>query len=130
VQIPSGYVIIYTKVNTTLTAGKGMKKRMSLVHKPQYASVHCHDGFHMSVQASKTHYCSPRDNVGPYDSVEVGYPSLYDLHLIKYAEDPDDPTATVYGWVPDYVVRMVIEAHGGMISGELPILICEEDENA
>jgi hypothetical protein len=106
-----------------------MKKRMSVSHKPQYSEVRCDDGFRMSVQASETHYCSPRDNIGPYTSVEVGYPSLYDLHLIKYAEDPDDPTSTVYGWVPEYVIRMVIDAHGGMVSGELPTLTYEEPED-
>lgn len=28
--------------------------------------------FELSVQASKNHYCSPRDNIGPYRSFEVG----------------------------------------------------------
>ena len=106
-----------------------MKKRMSISHKPHYSEVCCLDGFHMSVQASETHYCEPRDNIGPYDSVEIGYPSMYDINLIKHAEDPDAPTETVYGWVPGYVVRMVIDSHGGMESGELPPLTYEEPED-
>jgi len=102
---------------------------MSLQHKPQFDKVQCRDGFHMSVQASTTHYCDPRDNVGPYDSVEVGYPETYDYNLIRYAEDPDDPTETVYGYVPGYVIHMIIDSHGGMKSGELPPLTYKEPEN-
>jgi len=83
-------------------------------------TVVCADGFSMSVQASKTSYCEPRDDHGPYLSCEVGFPSSYDFYLIKYAEDKDEPTGTVYGWVPAHVVRMCIDAHGGMIKGELP----------
>ena len=83
-------------------------------------SVVCADGFSMSVQAAKRSYCSPRDDAGPYISAEVGFPSSYDFYLQEYAEDPDNPTGTVYGWVPAHVIRMCIEAHGGMVEGELP----------
>ena len=87
-----------------------------------YQQVVCGDGFNMSVQASESHYSEPRNNTGPYSEVEVGYPSQYDLNLIRYAEQPHVPTDTVYGYVPAHVVQMVIDAHGGMVSGELPPL--------
>ena len=74
----------------------------------------------MSVQASKTNYNAPRNDTGPYVSAEVGFPSLFDIYLQEYAEDPSDPTGTVYGWVPAYVIRMCIDGHGGMVSGTLP----------
>jgi hypothetical protein len=36
--------------------------------------ITCTDGFSMSVQASKFHYCSPRmDHAEAYTSVEVGF---------------------------------------------------------
>lgn len=86
----------------------------------KYKVIQCADGFTMSVQASEFNYSNPRDNTGPYSSAEVGFPSSYDFYLNKYAENPNTPTETVYGWVPAHVIRMCIDAHGGMIDGELP----------
>ncbi len=90
--------------------------------KKHYQQVVCEDGFNMSVQASESHYSEPRNNRGPYSEVEIGYPSHYDIHLIRYAEEPTEPTDTVYGYVPAHVVQMVIDAHGGMVAGEVPPL--------
>ena len=85
-----------------------------------YTPVVCADGFKMSVQASTLHYCTPRYNRGPYSAVEVGFPSKAEPLLIKWAEDRDDLTNTVYGWVPADVVKRVIAKHGGMVGGQLP----------
>ena len=87
----------------------------------QNKRIICADGFTMSVQADDGKYCEPKCDSGPYISAEVGFPSHYDLHLQPYAEDPGSPTETVYGWVPAAVVRMVIDAHGGIIDGTLPV---------
>lgn len=87
----------------------------------------CRDGFSMSVQASRANYCMPRNNVGPWYSVEVGFPSTMDMLLWPYAEDPSDPTETVYSWVPSQIVYAVIEAHGGMVSGEIPDMIVKKE---
>lgn len=92
-----------------------MKKR-------NYDPVKCRDGFSMSVQASSRNYSHPRDDVGPYSEVEVGFPSHYDIHLQPYAEHPDKPTECVYGWVPEEILRLCIESHGGIVGGELPAL--------
>ena len=97
--------------------------------KKKYDLIKCADGFSMSVQASRGSYCSPRDDSGPYDSVEVGFPSSFDVYLHEYAEDPGQPTNTVYGWVPADTVMMCIDAHGGMVSGELPPLVKTEFES-
>ena len=83
-------------------------------------AIKCADGFTMSVQASETNYSSPRDNTGPYTEAEVGFPSKPEPLLMGYAEDREQPTDTVYGWVPRQVIINVIAKHGGMISGELP----------
>ena len=86
----------------------------------QYQPVVCADGLSMSVQASHGAYCTPRDDAGPYESVEVGFPSYPVLELREYAEDPNDLENTVYGWVPLELVRKIIYVRGGMVAGELP----------
>tara|TARA_R110002110_G_scaffold149133_1_gene340349 strand:- start:188 stop:460 length:273 start_codon:yes stop_codon:yes gene_type:complete len=74
----------------------------------------------MSVQANTTAYCHPRDDAGPYTQVEIGFPSMREDLLVPFAESPDSPTNTIYGWVPAQTVINVIAKHGGMIAGELP----------
>ena len=97
-----------------------------MAKKKQYETVKCADGFSMSVQANRRAYCSPRNDLGPYDCVEVGYPSSYDIYLRDYAEDPSRPTQTVYGYVPADIITMCIEAHGGLVGGELPPMLKTE----
>ncbi len=97
--------------------------------KKQCQPVVCADGFTMSVQASERNYSTPKDDVGPYTEVEVGFPSSYDYHLSSYAENPDAPTETVYGYVPADTVIMCIDSHGGMVGGELPPLVKTEFES-
>ena len=67
------------------------------------------------MQASETHYCHPRKNLGiPYTQVEVGFPNKEEPALMPYAELPDNPLGTVYGYVPIGVVLRVIRKHGGL----------------
>ena len=82
--------------------------------------VRCADGFMMSVQAGAFNYSTPRSNEGPYSQVEVGFPSAREELLMEWAESPDDPTGTVYGYVPVSVVTNVIAKHGGVVDGEVP----------
>ena len=83
--------------------------------------VVCNDGFEMSVQASSGNYCTPRDDHAEhYEAVEVGYPSAPEPLLMEYAEEPENPTQTVYGWVPSDIIRHIIDKHGGIKSGEVP----------
>lgn len=89
--------------------GRGMYKR-----------IECKDGFSMSVQAGQGHYCDPRDDTGPYNSVECGFPSEYEELIIAYAESRHEPTKSVYGWVPVGVVTNVIAKHGGLVGGTVP----------
>jgi len=74
----------------------------------------CRDGFSMSVQASPTHYSTPRDIVDEYSAVEIGYPSHEEELILEWAEDSENPTGTVYAWVPVEVVEQVILNHGGL----------------
>jgi hypothetical protein len=78
-------------------------------------------GFGVSIQASERNYCSPRDDFGPYTEVELGFPNSPEPLIIGYAEDPDNPTETIYGYVPVGVVQALITKHGGMEEGEVPV---------
>ena len=86
-----------------------------------YKAVTCKDGFSVSIQASSTAYCEPRTNDAfVYSSVELGFPSAEDDLITQYAEDPDQPCDTVYGWVPVKVVNLLLAKHGGAVSGTVP----------
>ena len=90
--------------------------------------IRCADGFTLSVIAGEGAYSSPRpdrygglgdapgDYPGPYHAVEVGFPSSrpepWD-RWVEYAETPQDPTQTVYGYVPVPLVRDLVASHGG-----------------
>jgi len=105
--------------------------------------ITCADGFTVSVQASETHYCKPRitqyydgehwqkeildkwgmygsgvfeakDSFTPYETVEIGYPSSVEPDILDFADGADDPTDTVYGYVPVEIVDKVLEKHGGI----------------
>ena len=87
---------------------------------PKYERVRCADGFTMSVQAGQNSYSDPKNDIGPYVAVEVGFPSEEEGLLMLYAENPDEPTNTVYAYTPSRVILNVLAKHGGVVSGELP----------
>ena len=78
--------------------------------------VVCADGFSMSVQASRFHYCTPRvsDMSCPYTTWEIGFPSKREELILSYAENKRAPKQTVYGGVPTVVINRVIRKHGGI----------------
>ena len=76
--------------------------------------VICADGFKMSVQAGAGMYCSPRDDIGPWTEVEIGFPNRIEPLLWDYAETPGAWTETVYPHVPIELAAAVIELHGGI----------------
>lgn len=83
--------------------------------------IKCADGFEVSVQASRVHYCLPRIDTEEgvvYEAVELGYPNREEPLIMKYAEDPDEPLYTVYGYVPVEIVNQVIEKHGGIVKSD------------
>ena len=75
--------------------------------------ITCKDGFSISVQATHGAYCSPRRNLGPWHKVECGYPSAEPELIMSYAEQPEKPMDTVYGYVPIDLVEQLIALHGG-----------------
>lgn len=87
---------------------KGYRSRFPLSKR-----IKCLDGFSLSVQATEGAYCQPRDNFGPWSSVEVGFPSAKPELIMSYAEQAEIPTETVYGYVPIELVEELIALHGG-----------------
>lgn len=81
-------------------------------YKPRRPVV-CRDGFTMSIQAGVGLYCTPSEDVGPWSTVEVGFPSQIEPLLWEYAETPGEWTDTIYPRVPVEVVAAVVEVHGG-----------------
>lgn len=82
--------------------------------------IRCADGASLSVQASWTHYCTPRQNIGAWTTVEVGFPSVEPPETwAPYFDgdwDTDDRCASVYGYVPVEVVLAYINEHGGAVN--------------
>ena len=80
----------------------------------------CRDGFSMSVQASEYHYCSPRDNEGPWMEFECGFPSRPVPELKEWKEEIGDrrDEECVFAYVPWVVLMLTIEKHGGCVDLE------------
>ena len=76
----------------------------------------CTDGTIISVQASSTHYCSPKSDAAfAYSAVEV------------LVDKPNDPKGynrpdKVQSWVTAESLMQLIATHGGIIGGQLPPL--------
>jgi hypothetical protein len=66
--------------------------------------LHLVDGTACSIQASQHHYCKPKDNSGPYLSVEVWW---IDLDGEWETEEPE-------GWVNVDSLNKEIKARGGI----------------
>lgn len=96
----------------------GMERYTGSSPSPIFPRIICADGFSMSVQGHYGAYSYPRDDFAEgYSEVEVGFPSALEELLMPYAELPETPTETVYGFVPVELVETVIEKHGGLVSG-------------
>ena len=76
------------------------------------------DGTTLSIQASFTHYCCPRVSTEyrNYVEFEIGFPNRKIPSLMPYVEDEDNPTETVYAYVPADVVQKVIDECGGVVA--------------
>lgn len=107
---------IAAELNRRLT-GREAKRHAGMVLLPQLKQTVCADGFSVSIQASESHYCSPRSSFGPWYQVECGYPSAPMPTLGEWMEDgnPETDTSTVWGYVPISKVAEVLAAHGGLM---------------
>lgn len=73
--------------------------------------VICADGFRISIQGSRAHYCVPRKLVpgGEYEKLELGFPNIEEPLLREYEDHG------IFPYVPIEVVEQVIEKHGGIV---------------
>lgn len=76
--------------------------------------IYCKDGFNFSVQGGSGHYCSPRTNCKEFAEMEIGFPSELEELILEFAEDSNNPTETVYGYVDINIIQQVIDKHGGI----------------
>jgi hypothetical protein len=83
----------------------------SPVHRPE---IVCMYGFTMSVQGNSGAYSTPRTNSDWFEAMEIGFPSEREPLIMDYAEEPENPTQSVYGYVPTYIIEDVINKHGGI----------------
>lgn len=82
-----------------------------LFYKEVLPRVVCADGTKLSVQASESHYCSPRNNVGPYIEVEVWYvDSKTEVEVLEFEYSTENPSA----YVDINSVVAYIDRHGGL----------------
>lgn len=92
------------------------------------------DGTELSIQYHSGAYITDRpdytDNHLPIKldkitEVEVGFPSCIIKEILGYAEDPDSPENTVYGYVPAWLIDGIIKDRGGIVRFEDWQKICE-----
>ena len=69
-------------------------------------------GGSVSIQASEYHYCTPRNNDGPYSEWEIGYPEGCPEEALDLLDlwGGDDG---IYAYVPTEVVAAFVKACGG-----------------
>ena len=101
-----------------IVAGKGTFRIFGEYRMKDVADrIACRDGVSLSVQAGRLLYSHPQDDDGPYEAVEVGFPSVSPPDSWQEYFDGDwdaeDHTGSVYGYVPVELVREFIELHGG-----------------
>lgn len=76
------------------------------------------NGGTISVQAGVALYCTPRNGVGPYKSVEVGFPEGVRIPS-TWDDYKDGDGSGIYAWVPVKLVRDLILANCPKLRAEL-----------
>lgn len=82
------------------------------------------NGGKLSVQATHTHYCEPRNSTGPWTAVEVGFPEGVYLPdswkpFADYPKAGGWRSSDVFGWVPVELVRDLILQYCPKLRAEL-----------
>lgn len=76
--------------------------------------ITCSDGFKMSVQGNEMAYSIPKKTGTEFDAMEIGFPSEQEDLILEFAQNPSDPTGTIYGFIPIDLIELIIEKHGGI----------------
>ena len=77
---------------------------------PVRPAIRTKRGAPLSVQASSIHYCTPRDDTGPYTRVEV----FWTGSIPQALRDREGRQSEPYGWAPVSVVNEIIHKRGGV----------------
>ena len=90
----------------------------TMVYKNTAKAIECVDGTTLSVQAGRMLYSTPRNNLGPYSAVEVGFPSAEPPETWRdyydgYWDEDETHTGSIFAYIPVELVREYIESHGG-----------------
>jgi hypothetical protein len=96
---------------TPITLTEFMIRCGTVRHRPK---IVCMDGFKMSVQGNEMAYSIPRKTGPQFSAMEIGFPSEPEDLIITYADNPADPTGTVYGYIPMKLIEQVVLKHGGI----------------
>lgn len=93
-----------------MTAIDDLQNMLTASKKGKYLipAIVCRDAFTFSMQASKHHYCSPRNNEGPWEKVELLLP-VEDALLEAYRDGTG-----IYGYVPLEEVVALVNRHCGL----------------
>lgn len=88
--------------------------------------LHCGDES-LSIQASRYHYCEPRNERGPWTLVEVG--GRHEDALARWSETPSDPSDSVFAYVPIDVVQAIVDMHeaiGRLYAGDKDAIVMSD----
>jgi hypothetical protein len=114
-------------INAHLATAKVVQYAGWSSRRPVRALV-CADGFEISVQASDTHYCTPRDNYGPWYEVECGFPTQPVPSLAEWKDGDGDDTRAVFGYVPVRTVAALLLEHGGIKATKADGVVAQREE--
>lgn len=81
---------------------------------PVRPHIVCANGTRLSVQASRHHYCTPRDDSGPWSAVEVWCIEAWTGRPIRPTSFGQGGGDNPYGYVPVSAVNRFIKRHGGV----------------
>lgn len=117
VQIPEETLLCISNGSFNLfpiySTNKFLEKFKSEEH-PVRQSIELANGVTLSIQASMYHYCSPRENIGFYTSVEVAADRLIE-DFQEYIDDDSDKNFVVYAYVSVGELDSYIKRSGGII---------------
>ena len=91
----------------------------------RFEMVTCADGFYCVYSGRQAQLQRTKNRYQPRirKCVELGFPNRPVSLSRTTRKILRDLTDTVYGYVPAHIVRKMIAAHGGIVSGECPPLV-------
>lgn len=112
---PQGYRVmedcLNTFVQTTLLQTWLIHHRSERREMETLPRITLISGMTLSIQVGRGLYCTPRDPIGPWTHVEIGFPNR---KLPSEFEEYKDGTGDVFAYVPIELVAKLISNQGGI----------------